>query len=353
MSHTQRSHFFCALSFSALLTIGFSSAAHANIWTWPWETNSGASKSTASLPKLGADTTAVSVSGLSAGAYMAVQLHLAYSSSIMGAGIIAGGPWMCADGDVFRAQAACMSTPADVDVPDLLKLVKHAATLRQLDPLTSLSKTRVYIYNSPVDDVILAPMNAKNLEFYSALVPAVQIENETSIKSAHGMPTLSYGQACSDFGAPFLNNCAYDAAGETLKFIYSQKTLVRATADKASLHVFDQQEFGSSAALMNDTGWVYVPKKCEAANSNCPVHVALHGCLQTPDDIKDTFVVHAGYNEWAEGSGIIMLYPQAHTSLMNPKGCYDWWGYTGANYATKNGVQMKVIKAMMDRLTGS
>ena len=39
-----------------------------------------------------------SVSGLSSGAYMAVQLDVAFSSTIKGAGIIAGGPYYCAQG---------------------------------------------------------------------------------------------------------------------------------------------------------------------------------------------------------------------------------------------------------------
>ena len=37
------------------------------------------------------DTSLISVSGVSAGGYMAVQFHVAYSSSIMGAGIVAAG----------------------------------------------------------------------------------------------------------------------------------------------------------------------------------------------------------------------------------------------------------------------
>lgn len=41
--------------------------------------------------RYGADSTQVSVSGLSSGAYMAVQLHVAYSKSIMGLGVVAGG----------------------------------------------------------------------------------------------------------------------------------------------------------------------------------------------------------------------------------------------------------------------
>lgn len=37
------------------------------------------------------ETEAISVSGLSSGGYFAVQFHVAFSSTIMGAGIVAGG----------------------------------------------------------------------------------------------------------------------------------------------------------------------------------------------------------------------------------------------------------------------
>ena len=34
----------------------------------------------------------------------------------------------------------------------------------------------------------------------------------------------------------------------------------------------------------------------------------------------------------------------------NPRGCWDWWGYTGTDYATRNGVQIATIVAMVARL---
>jgi hypothetical protein len=35
----------------------------------------------------------------------------------------------------------------------------------------------------------------------------------------------------------------------------------------------------------------------------------------------------------------------------NPLGCWDWWGYTGTNYALKSAPQMAPIMAMVSRLT--
>src|SRR5918993_6026780 len=48
------------------------------------------------LPALGVDAARTSVSGISSGAYMAGQFHLAFSTTVVGAGVVAGGPWGCA-----------------------------------------------------------------------------------------------------------------------------------------------------------------------------------------------------------------------------------------------------------------
>jgi len=44
-----------------------------------------------------------SISGLSSGAFMTVQFHLAYSASFAGVGVIAGGPFRCSES--FRGAA--------------------------------------------------------------------------------------------------------------------------------------------------------------------------------------------------------------------------------------------------------
>ncbi|MFC7538540.1 hypothetical protein ACFQU2_02525 [Siccirubricoccus deserti] len=50
----------------------------------------------APLGRHGADPRQVSVSGLSSGAFMAAQLHIAHSTGIMGVGLVAGGLYGCA-----------------------------------------------------------------------------------------------------------------------------------------------------------------------------------------------------------------------------------------------------------------
>jgi poly(3-hydroxybutyrate) depolymerase len=77
------------------------------------------------------------------------------------------------------------------------------------------------------------------------------------------------------------------------------------------------------------------------------VHVAFHGCKQS----GERFPREAGYNRWAETNQLVVLYPQVKASLFNPRGCWDWWGYTNAAYATKEGTQIRAVWAMLERLS--
>jgi hypothetical protein len=93
------------------------------------------------LPKLGIDIDKTSVSGLSAGAYMAGQLQVAHSNSVIGAGIVAGGPYGCAEAgidgaipstaaNVVRALEGCMSDKLlSQGIPSVDALVERAQKL--------------------------------------------------------------------------------------------------------------------------------------------------------------------------------------------------------------------------------
>ena len=85
----------------------------------------------------------------------------------------------------------------------------------------------------------------------------------------------------------------------------------------------------------------------------CAVHVAFHGCRQNADAVGDAFARHAGYNRWADSNGLIVLYPQTSASyfrIFNPRGCWDWWGYTGPDYAMQSAPQIRAVIAMIERL---
>ena len=87
----------------------------------------------------------------------------------------------------------------------------------------------------------------------------------------------------------------------------------------------------------------------------CRVHIALHGCQQDVGDVGKLYVDDFGYNAWADTNRIIVLYPQTTAKAVNPQACWDWWSYVthSDSYATKSGLQVKAIKAMLDALTAA
>ena len=61
------------------------------------------------LPELHINQNAITVSGISAGCYMAVQTHVAHSSLIKGMACTAGGPYWCAQNSIDTAITQCMT----------------------------------------------------------------------------------------------------------------------------------------------------------------------------------------------------------------------------------------------------
>ena len=57
----------------------------------------------------------------------------------------------------------------------------------------------------------------------------------------------------------------------------------------------------------------------------------------------------AGYNRWAAANRIVVFYPQATETTGNPA-CWDFWGYSGEGWRTREGVQMRAVGSMIERL---
>jgi poly(3-hydroxybutyrate) depolymerase len=304
------------------------------------------------LPGLGAAEKAT-VSGLSSGAYMAVQFHVAHSARISGAAAIAGGPYYCAQGRLRTAYHNCMKPGRFAPLPPPSSLRTHAddlAALGRIDSTAHLAGSRVWLFTGSSDKTVTQPVVEALYDFYSAYKAlAVIVRHE---RAGHAMVTEDAGNTdCAATRPPFINDCDYDAAGAFLQHL-AGPLASPSTKPGGRLASFDQRPFGGKAISMDDEGFVYIPKECE--NARCRVHVAFHGCRQGRSAVSDQFARLSGYNRWADTNRIIVLYPQAVPSALptyNPNGCWDWWGYTGTNYHTKEGAQMRAVKAMLDRLS--
>jgi poly(3-hydroxybutyrate) depolymerase len=314
-------------------------------------TAAAAASAATPLPALVIDTTRTTVSGLSSGAYMAVQMHVAYSATFhTGAGIVAGGPYYCARDSLSNATGPCMTHSSSIPVSTLVATTNSWAGAGSIDPVANLAGSKVYLYSGTQDQTVVQAVMDDLKTYYASFVPAANIVYKNTLGSGHGMITDDFGGACADTAAPFVNDCNFDLAGALLQQLYGPLNARNAGALSGNFVQFDQTAFVSGHGMAS-TGWLYVPASC-AAGESCRLHVAFHGCLQNAADVGEQFVRDTGYNRWADANHIVVLYPQTGTATSaNPNGCWDWWGYDSANYAKKSGPQMAAVKAMVDRVS--
>lgn len=306
------------------------------------------------LPKLKIDRSTITVSGISSGAFMAVQLGVIFSGEIKGVASVAGGPFGCAGGDTQTAIGVCMGNPSRIQLETLVAGAKALERASLIDSLENLKQQKFYIFAGTEDKTVLPESGRKLVEFYQQLsVRPEQISFEKEVPAAHGFPTMDRGNDCATGAhAPWILNCHYDGALEIFQALLGQKLLPQTQAKSENLIAFDQKEFGDRTTPLSDFGWIYVPTECKDGKEKCHLHIALHGCRMTPQHIQDQFVQMAGYNEWAESNRIVVLYPQsAVLGPDNPNGCWDWYGYTGKNYLSRYGKQIRAIWAMVARVS--
>jgi len=322
------------------------------------------------LSSYGIDSKAISVSGISSGAYMALQFHVAHSATVMGAGIIAGGPYYCSKGSTWtlnrcvRLNGVFTGPPA---VADSLEKTNEEAARGRIDAPRNMSASRVWLFTGGKDTVVPSSVMDTVGEYYKKYLTPENIHMEVNPQAAHAMISPYAEHACGYEGTPFLNHCSrYSAAGALMQWIYREKFITSAVADPRHLSEFDQTEFFDSSdpgVSMHAVGHIYVPETCARAGSRCRLHIVFHGCLQYQDLIGDAFYTRAGYNEWAEANRMIILYPQTkswnvrdtfwscwYPGTCNPNGCWDWWGYSGRNYHVRQGKQIQAVRRMIDRL---
>ena len=297
---------------------------------------------------------------------MTVQLQVAYSKSIIGSGVVAGGPYYCAANNPFFFEEICRGqNPLVPLVPSLMvDAAKRFARDSRIDPLINLRKRHVYVFSGIGDTVVKQRAVDATASFFQKIgVEKGNLMYVHDVPAGHALITSAFGNDCPVNDTPYISHClvknvGYDQAGEILKHIYGPLN-PPAPAPTGQIVVFNQRAFADEFTGMAEDAFLYVPPGCTATGTHCKVHVALHGCLQAAESIGDKFYTDSGYNNWADSNNILVLYPQVNISGFlphplspyNPGGCWDWLGYTGPNYATKKSSQMTAIMAMVNRLT--
>jgi poly(3-hydroxybutyrate) depolymerase len=323
------------------------------------------------LPAYNANVADSSVSGLSSGAFMAVQFATAWSSTIMGVGVVAGGPVYCAQARVAIATTECMKGPPP-PLSVFTGMTDKKAASGDIDPTGNLRRQKIYLFHGFNDGTVAASVMKATAAFYEHYLGDAGRGNlffQDTLGAGHAFVLAQAAQTdhdCSATASPYIDRCGYDQAGVILQHIYGALEPPRRPDEvTGKVKSFSQESYAEpdtpGALSMANEGYVFVPKDCENATASaCRVHIVLHGCQQDANDIGRQVVDKVGYNEWADTNRIIVLYPQTRarplplpTQPLNPLACWDWWGYVTNDdtYITKSGRQITAIKKMLDSLT--
>lgn len=345
---------------------------------------------------LSIDRADVTVSGISSGAAMAHQVHMALSDQLTGVGIVAGPPFRCAEymrgvplyawattdlvavnlcTGYYKKMQSEYGIPAapfagsEIKLSRLQEMAEDAFKRGKIAPKSGLCGDRAYLIAGATDDTVPATVSGATAALYEWLLsncgdgkPAGdRLVSRTIAGMPHTMPVdLPPTPGKCQAGAPYIADCDFKGPEEMLRHLHparAQAPQANRPASPDNLVRFDQhQVIGAMEpkGLMHQFGYVYVPEACKQGQS-CPLHIALHGCHQNENQINEgaydtskkwLFAADAGYNDYAERAGIVVLYPQAlETSLTggNPNGCWDWWGYNGVGFWEKDARQIKNI----------
>jgi poly(3-hydroxybutyrate) depolymerase len=323
------------------------------------------------------DIQQTSVSGVSSGGAMAVQMHVAHSSIMRGVGVVAGVAYDCADSSRILVSERLIRGLGCIDGELFGGSVDSAFAIGRTtvaaavpgaidDPAAFLPRQKAWLFSGYNDGSVRRKAMNAVAEYYDHYINPGNVNSGNAFyknnnHAPHALITDNYGGPCLDFNHDYINNCTYDMAGRLLEHIYGRLNPRNSGGLSASIVAFDQREFVASkdpkAVGLADIGYVYAPMAC--LTQTCRVHVVFHGCKQYAGTVGGAVYRHGGYNEWADTNNLVVLYPQTVATelpdMRNPKGCWDWWGHTdplplSRDFARKTGYQISAIKAMLDRL---
>ena len=281
--------------------------------------------------------TDVTVSGVSSGAYMAGQLAVAYSATIKGAAMIAGGPYFCAQNlppsHISTIKFICMNGGTiPFDIQPYITETDARAKAGDIDPTANIKKQKIFIFNS-ANDVIINPglgyLSKLYFDHYGAEVKAYNALWQLdplyiNYVVAHGMPSTNslyddfYDGAdrlfpCAPANSqlspwfpvqiergndPWIYHCPYPnenaitedgfpMAKYLLEQLYSR--LKAGVPPKGTIETISQLRytpFKSLAELqakgIGENAYLYIPSGCTDGKT-CRLHIALHGCQQFPE----------------------------------------------------------------------
>lgn len=323
------------------------------------------------LPQVSIRPDTVTLSGFDSGAIFATQYQFSFSDEIRGAGLATPVPWACAQNTISGGDA-CMTDPYIIDMDLFYAEAAKQESLGNLANLTNIASHYVSVQSAPLDPLVAHDTSILAEQMYgqygvTAIDTVYSMPNGDT--GTHAWVTSRYGNPCSYLGDPYVNNCGFDYAGHILTGLFRHMNQpftpapANFTFNSSYLYEFNQEAFGASGLVnsMAGTGYAFIPPQCIAgangtAAAECHLHLHFHGCRQSRATVGAAYVSQTELNEHAQLNNIMVLYPQATPNdiLLNPLGCWDWFGYCKPlevlAYATNKGVQTRMIRAIVRAL---
>jgi hypothetical protein len=209
--------------------------------------------------------------------------------------------------------------------PELIRKATKLSKEKKIDPTKNLYESKIFNFHGKLDTIVSEDVSFASADFFRAFVKPANIKERYDDLVNHCFPTIESGSPCDEVSSPFIGACNLDGAGLALQHLITKDFHSPTKPISSNLFEIDQTPFipsnidSSIDSSIGSTGFIYIPTSCQNGEK-CHLHMALHGCRQQVDHLRNIFALETGFNEWAESNNIIILYPSTTSSPDNPHG---------------------------------
>ena len=288
-----------------------------------------------------------SVSGFSAGGSLALIHTVALSRSTLFSGAIGASPYGCqtlpdagntCSGFASTGHRLNATIPWGAYGARLAAYTAGRAAAGRIPPLRHLRGTPVFLFSGADDVWVYQPVMRAAAAQFAGLNASVG--TQFALPAAHAWPVDS--RTCPRPGAAQPAACCGWKNASTACAGGVRRGVPRGRRRRFCAN--------TTAALLAERGYAYVPARCRgrAGAAACHIHVHYHPCGGSYHSVGTAYMLQNALPEHAEGTGIIVLYPQAQAAR-NPvgEGCFDWYGATGDAFDTPQGRQLQFVQALI------
>ena len=183
---------------------------------------------------------------------MASQHAIAFSDRVLGLGHMEAAAYGCSKLQTPSKDynAVCAT---DAAAADYLAYAKHSAAQGNIAPLGGMKAMPVWLTDGQRDSIVHPAVVASAHTFYSAL--GTNVSDVVTVPGAEHAFVVDHEcpgcNACGYLGAPFVNDCSYDAAGALLRHLYGGRLAPRRVRpDPHQVFKIDQSQYFPKSCLL-------------------------------------------------------------------------------------------------------